>query len=189
MKRTRRITEKYRPHLAEIARLYIESGRNKSATERGVRKQLGLESFKADFLRSWERNAEFAALLKEAEDGQANAQRLRPSVRGPKRIAWLIEVEAALKTRHEDGTTDDAKDKALRALLNVGAEIRAEEAHYEAQQQARARRSFERFLRNVVAHLKDKQPELFPVVAEALADVAKHLDSIMDGKARAGVEA
>jgi hypothetical protein len=176
-----RITQKYRPFVAEIARLFVAAGGNKSETERQARKIAGCESFKAEMLTKWQRNPEFEACLREAEDGAANVKRARPSVRGPERIAWLIEVEKKLKSRHEAAEADTEKDKALNALLKVGQDIRDEERHYEEMQQKAARRSFARFMKNAVAFIKLKHPESHPTVFPVLRDVLTNIERIQTG--------
>ena len=173
-----RITEKYREHLEQIASIYVECAGNKAAAERAIVEQIPeCASFKSEFLTRWLENAEFAALVREAEDGKANAMRLRPTVRGPKRIAWLIEVETQLQGRLEAAETNEEKDKALRALLSVGAEIRSEELHFEAIQQKVAARDFARFIRNFVGYVKVRHSAahatLFPIVRDALQNIER----------------
>ena len=190
MKRVRRITEKYRPHLAEIARLYIESGRNKSATERAARKQLGLESFKADCLRGWERNAEFAALMQVEAERQKQADKIVPEVRGLEKVAFYLDVESALKEQYEETRTggkqgDPAPEKAATILAVIhrnSAEIRAEEKHLEDIRSARARNDFGRFMRNMIAWVKVRHSKSHATVFPILRDVLNHLDQVVAGK-------
>ena len=177
-----RITEKYRPPLAQIARIYVESGGNFSRTEREGRKLPGCGSLKAEQVKRWLANAEFAALVTEAEDGNANAKRLRPAVRGPERIAWLIEVEKTLRIRHKDTEGEEGKDKALRALLAVGADIRQEEAHLETLQQRIAQRDFARFLKNLIAWIKVRHAASHATVFPILRGALQNLEAIQSGK-------
>jgi hypothetical protein len=178
-----RITEKYRAHLAEIAGLYVESAGNKAAAERAVRERVpDCGSFKQQFLPRWMENPEFAALVKEAEDGKANALRLRPTVRGPERIAWLLGVEKELKGRLEGVEDHDAKDKALRALLNVGAEIRAEELHFESLQGKIAQRDFARFVKNLVGYVKARHAAAHMTLFPVLRDVLNNIERVQSGK-------
>lgn len=181
-----RIKESYRARLEEIARLYVEAGGNMSAAAREVRKLPDCASFKPDFFRRWAKNPEFAAFVKESEDGRANALRLRPSVRGPQRIAWLLEVETELKSRMEGVEKDAEKDKTLRSLLAVGQDIRDEERHYEDQQQKAARRDFGKLVRNLIAYVKARHGKVFVVVAPVLKDALQNFDRIAAGRAADG---
>jgi len=177
-----RITEKYRNHLAEIAAIFVAAGGNKSAAEREVRKLPDCGSFKQEFFARWLVNAEFGAAVKEAEDGRANSLRLRPSVRGPERIAWLLEVEKKLRERHaglEDGET---KEGVLRTAINVGKDIREEEKHFEELLQKASRREFAKFVKNLVSYIKAKHADsystLFPIFRDALANI----EQVQSGK-------
>lgn len=181
-----RIKEKYLPHLAEIAEIYVRLRGNCEGTAREARRLPDCGSVKALTISRWRTNAEFAAFVREAEDGRANQLRLRPAVRGPERIAWLIEVERQLRARLEnkagDERTESDQDKTLRAALLVGQEIRAEEDHYESMQKRVAARQFARFLKNLVEFVKRRHAAAHATVFPILRDALNHLDAIQSGQ-------
>jgi hypothetical protein len=107
---------------------------------------------------------------------------MRPSVRGPERIAWLIEVETELKKRLAAGINDTEKDKALRALLQVGQDIRDEERHFEEMQQKVSRRDFSRFVRNVIAFIKLRHAASYPTLFPVFRDVLANIETIQTNK-------
>lgn len=177
-----RINAKYRPHLAAIARIYVQSGGNAAATERAVRQISGCGSFKAEFLKRWLSKAEFAAEVREAEAGAEAMLQLRPEVRGPKRILWLKQIEDELRKRYDGQDEEAAKDKTLGVLLKVGQDLRDEEKHVEDLAQKAARRQTSALVRNMVQFVKVRHAAAFASVAPVLRDIFTNLDAIQSGK-------
>lgn len=189
-KRTRRISAKYREHLADVAALFVKHHGNKAATARAVRKLPGCGGFRPDYLRVWVNDPEFAALVKTEEERQAQSAEIAPDVRGPEKLAWLVAVEQKLREQFEaartGGRNGDPDEKLAREILSVihkhGAEVRAEEKHLADQAESRAKREFKAFLRNVMRYVKAKHAKTHLVVYPVLEDALQHLDAIVAGR-------
>lgn len=142
----------------------------------------GLEAFQGEMLNRWLRTPEFAAVVKEAQAAREVQQKLRPEIRGPERIAWLCDVETALRTRHADAPHQEDRDKALKAALDVGKEIRAEEAHGKDLEVKQARKDFAAFIRNMVAYIKLKHSNAHATLFPVLRDILGNVEAIQAGK-------
>ena len=175
--RRRRIAAKYKPYVAEIARLYVEADHNASATERVVRAKLGLEKFQSGYLVKWLQVPEFAAMVRAEEERQAAETVASPFVRGPKKVAWLAEVEQCMREAYDAADAEGGKQELLNAVHRVASEIRDEERFVEDLRVRRARRSFGRFLRNLLA-LARRSGEPLVVLTFLRAGLDK-LDTLM----------
>ncbi len=180
-KRNRRISEKYRVYLADLARIYVEASEAPGKAATLTHEQLGLAPVNAKSFRRWIEDPEFAAFVKTERERQANEARTEPAVRGPQNIAWLCKVGIKLREMYDH--PDDEKDRVaiLKAIHGNNAEIRAEERHYEELKTAAARRDFATFLRNLVKWVKLNYSTTYKIVFPILRDALKRLDQIMAG--------
>jgi len=179
----RRISEKYRRRLADIARICAACGGNRSAAERRVRAELGLASFKADYLRAWEANAEWQAAVEEAGIAAAESEVAAPEKRSPRDLAWLQRMLDEMKQLADDDTADEkARDKARKAALDLLEEIRAGEKHIADLKDRAAKRDFARFLRNLMLWIKANHPRQADVVTPVFRGALRSLGAIVDGE-------
>ncbi len=178
----KRISDKYRAHVDDVARLLAEEARCYSRAARRCQTELGLAKVTERTLRRWLNVAEFRAAVEAYEDASADRKRTRPALRGPARIAWLTDVEENLRTGYDEAEADKERDRCLGHLLRVGAEIRQEETHYESLRQAQVRRSFARFLRNLVKWISRRHEKLFAVMEPVIRDALSNVQQIMKGE-------
>jgi len=174
----KRISAKYRPHVDAIAEIFVDEAENQVRTANRVGLELGFKSFRADTLRRWLETEEFRAAVALAREIHADEKRVKPSVRGPEKIAWLLTVERRLKEAHDEAEGKDRKD-VLNAILKVGAEIRAEESHFEDMKTAKKRREFALFLRRLVQYVARSHESVYPVVGPVLKDALRNIKRIM----------
>jgi len=177
--RRRRFARKHQPHLPAIARLFVASGYNKSATARAARATLGLASFKADLLRQWLEKDEFRALVRQEEQRQAAEAVASPFVRGPKHVAWLLALREVLTEACDRAVSRAAKQQIFATVTRISDEIRAEERFIEDLRQRAARRDFGRFMLNVIKAAKREGEAL--AISRYLRKVVDHLHRYMDG--------
>jgi len=175
-RRRRRISPKYTKHLVAIAELYVASSGNASATERAVRKRLGLVRFKADYLAKWLRVPEFATAVRTEEERVATADSTSPYVRGPKRIKWLVGLLDCMQETYEQAVDQEAgKPLLLAAMHKAAGELRAEETHLATQQAARARRSMAALVKGLLKEAKasGEPPTVVAFLARSLANLER----------------
>jgi len=177
----KRISAKYRVHVDAIAEIFVDEADNRSRTVTRVRSELGLTSVTSNMLRRWLDTEEFRAAVALAREIHADEKRVKPSVRGPEKIAWLLTVEKRLKDVHEEAEGKERKD-ILNAILKVGAEIRAEESHFEDMKTAKKRREFGLFLRRLVQYVARSHESVYPVVAPVLKDALRNIGRIMQNE-------
>lgn len=186
--RRRRVAARLRPMLAEMARIYVAEGKRVTAAVERIRRELG-QGVTANTLSAWAAGSvEFDAHVREAEVAAAEAQKTQPCLRSPRDLTWLQAVQANLKDGLDGELTDKERDSKIKTILAVQQEIRAEERHIEELRERSARRSFGRFLRALIAWLRDRYPQQMPGLAEPLRDAAKHLDQVVTGRELQGVE-
>ena len=186
--RRRRVAARFRPHLGEMARLYVAEGKRVTAACERIRRELG-QGVTPATLAAWAAGSvEFDAHVREAEVNAAEAAKTQPSLRSPRDLTWLQAVQVRLRDKHDAGElSDKERDTTLKAILSVQQEIRAEEAHIESLHERASRRSFARFLRALIAWLRDRYPQQMPGLAEPLREAAKHLDQVVTGRELQGV--
>jgi len=180
-----RIAERYRPHLQEIARLYVELGANKAGATRAARKIAGCEKLSEETLRAWMKKPEFVALVQVEEERAKSFQRTAPELRGLDKIAFYLDVDRTLREQF-DGASEGDDEKAAHAVLAVihrnSAEIRAEERHFEDMKQKQAQRDFGTFLRNVIRYVKVRHGAAHATLYPVLRDVLNNLALIQSGR-------
>lgn len=180
-RRSRRISDKYRPYLRDFAQIYVETGEVAAEAGRRVVDKLKLTSVRGETFRRWLEDPEFMAHVRTERERQANEARTEPAVRGPDKLAWLCAVDAKLRELHEG--EENAKEKliVLKAVHSNGAEIRAEERHYEDLKDRAARRDFAEFLRNFIRWLKRDYASAFKIMQPIIGKALKNLDQIVAG--------
>jgi len=179
-RRARRISEKYRVHMGELARLYVEANEVPAETARRAQ-AAGYGSVRGTHFRRWMEDPEFAAYVKAERERQANEARTEPAVRGPDKIAWLCSVDARLREMHEASGDEDDKLKLLKAIHSNGSEIRAEERHYEDLKDRESRRDFGLFLKSFVRWCQAQHRGTFRVLRPILQHALRDLDRIVAG--------
>lgn len=180
-RRNRRISDRYRVHLADLARIYVQAGEVCAEAARRTVAELKLESVRGTHFGRWIRDPEFASLVKVERERQANEARTEPAVRGPENIAWLCAVATQLRELHDGADERTDRLAVLKAIHANNAEIRAEERHYEELKQAAAKRDFGAFLRNLVRWVKLNHAATYKIVFPILRDALKRLDQIVKG--------
>lgn len=180
--RKRRLSARYLPHLADIAGLYVECGKNATATAGRVREEIGLP-LSVNTLAQWaKRSPEFLAALEDAEIVAANATKAQPELRAPRDIAWFQAKQQELRTAHDEDDLSEKDRAALRReLRDLSAAIRAEEKHCADLADRKAERDFARFLRGFVEWLKAHYPRQADVLAPVLRAAMRSLPSIVKG--------
>lgn len=179
--RQRRITKKYLPFIYDIAKIFVEEGKNRTSAEIRIRAELGLERFGANAFNRWREIPEFASALASAEETFANSETQRPELRGPARIAWLVKQETKLKDLLEGADLEKKeKLKVLDAVRAIGEDIRKEELHLEEIKNKRARKSFRRFLKNLRNFAVERKKDTSAII-EFLKDGYSKIDKLMDG--------
>lgn len=180
--RKRRVIAAYRPHLADIATLYLDSERCLETTARRVRDELDLP-LTSNTLRAWlARSAEFRSALEEAEIIAADAAKADPEVRSPKDVAWLQARQKELRDQYEGEDLDEKQRASIRKeMMAISAALRAEEKHIADLRDRAARREFSTFLRNFINYVKTRFGRQADVIVPVLRQALQSLSSIMKG--------
>jgi len=185
-----RISGRYLDHLVDIAALFVAEKEIVAKTARRCREDLDLPLTDNTLARWVKRSAEFMAAVEQARVEAANAEKAQPELRSPRDLAFRQQVHADLRDLYENGRQDAEgnpvdvdRDKALKQLLAVQSEIRAEEKHIADLRDREVRRDFARFLQRLVEYVKVNHARKADVIVPVFRAALKSLDSIVKGGA------
>ena len=149
------ISQKYRKYLAEIARIFVESGMNMAETVRRVTVQLpALSKFRWEHFARWKGNKEWEAAVQQAQSEAALLTTYSPQVRGQQFIAWAKDTLEHLEEGYKNLKAEEGGEKEKRDLegriQTLHTNLRAEERHLDDLEQRRAQRNMRQFVANVL---------------------------------------